>query len=251
MGRKTKIKIFRRKNKETAVPESKKKNVDLYISITSLVFSVVLTIVSIFLTININQFTKKMSPLNYDFSLISPIDATYNDLVEEGIINGEKKKDGNIPFTISECKLNPIKDNISGEYIRIMFAVKYNTEFDIISLKRNQTELEYGFKDKILLYMIENSSDMISFYFSSTSVLSDIEYDIFHVILQGYNGEFQVFSILYSTSNFNSIIIDSNNIHTLSMYDNFITNHKISISCEEISKNLIEEREQLISSLNV
>lgn len=63
---------------------------------------------------------------------------------------------------------------------------------------------------------------MISFYFSSTSVLTDIEYDIFHVVLQGYNGNFQIFSILYSTNNYESLIVDSNNLYTLSMYDKFL-----------------------------
>lgn len=74
---------------------------------------------------DINKFTKNMSPLNYDISLISPRSTCYNSLVEEGAIVGEKRKDGNIPFTISEYILTPSKNCISGEYIRIMFAVKF------------------------------------------------------------------------------------------------------------------------------
>ena len=51
---------------------------------------------------DINKFTKNMSPLNYDISLISPRSTCYNSLVEEGAIVGEKRKDGNIPFTIKK-----------------------------------------------------------------------------------------------------------------------------------------------------
>lgn len=223
---------------------------NLIISVISAVSSIILAVVSIYLTIKNDNFSKSMSSLNYQLIVDSPDTITYNELVENKIIDGEKRNDGDISYTTSECVLVPLKDKISGEYLKIMFAVNYNSQFDIISFEKGQTESNYGFNNEGILYMKENTSDKISFCFSSTSVLLEKEFDILNVILLGYNGDFEIFSLVYSTKNFESIVIDKNNLYSASIYAKYINDQKFTIKTEKLMETVINEREELKLCLN-
>ena len=237
--------ILHEQKKETKSSVDKFDLSNLIISVISAVSSIILAIVSIYLTIKNDNFSKSMSSLNYKLIVYSPNTITYNELVEEKIIDGKKRNDGNIAYTASECVLVPLKDKISGEYLKVMFAVNYNSQFDIISFEKGQIESNYGFNNEGILIMTENSSDKISFYFSSTSVLLNKEFDILNVILLGYNGEFEIFSLIYSTKNFKSIVIDKNNLYTASMYAQYINDQKFTIKTEKLMEAVINEREEL------
>lgn len=168
MGKKHKNKLKKEKNitqkKEIKSSVNKFDISNLIISVISAVSSIILAVVSIYLTIKNDNFSKSMSSLNYQLIVDSPDTITYNELVENKIIDGEKRNDGDISYTTSECVLVPLKDKISGEYLKIMFAVNYNSQFDIISFEKGQTESNYGFNNEGILYMKENTSDKISFY---------------------------------------------------------------------------------------
>lgn len=245
-------------SKAAGTPDKKPKNtgeiISIIIAIVSLVFSVVSTIYSIKISNHINDFTMKMSQLNYSIDVTPPNVYSYEELLESEHVDVDfGQSENNITFTTSPYQLNLKKDKVSGEYFRIMIAAKYESGFDIYSWSNDEKiDLNtYVFKDGSMIMLSENEKDHISFYYSAgLENLTEREYVTFDIVLQGYNGEFYIFTVLYSTSNYYSLVIDNTNLYTVNLYDQFITENNLTITGSNLINEIRNERSELSSCLN-
>ena len=134
---------------------------------------------------------------------------------------------------------------ISGEYCNVIFASCTDKGVDMRLFPRynlnsdEQSNSGYLFKSGELLVLDYTTQNQISFHLNKFSN-SNSNYSIIHVIIQGYNGDYQIFTMIYSTITFEAYILEIEELkNTLS----------IEKSSEELISQIREERTMIINSL--
>ena len=111
------------------------------ISVISLLVSIVIAIITFIITIEMNDFTRKTAPLNYDLEICG---------------TPQKFEIDNVKYTLSPYKLVTNKDNISGEFRDVIFAFTDQTKLDVLKVSENE-ELKGYYSTNDDLIMIESA----------------------------------------------------------------------------------------------
>lgn len=232
-------------------------NDSLYSNILSLI-SVILSVLSLVCAIWIgkiaNEFATKNSHLNYQLSVENPIAIELKNQelhVVEAQVNKERP---NFNYNIMSFKINFDPLYISGEYCNVIFASCGDEGVDMRLFPRynlnsdGQSNLGYRFKYGELLVLDYTTQNQISFHMNKFSN-SNSNYSIMHVILQGYNGDYQIFTMIYSTITFEAYILDNISVNCFSEIEELKNTLSIEKSSEELISQIREERTMIINSL--
>lgn len=165
------------------------------LAFASLLVSLLSLYISIWIGTIANEFSIKNSHLNYFLSADTPV------VVDDVVCDETPNFRYNLtPYTIH---FDPL--SISGEYKKVVFAAIDNGNIDITAFSHEINTPEYSgnrgyyFQSGEVIVVVEFEKEYISFNLNKFNEKSP-NYSILHIILQGYNGEYQIFTMCYLTS---------------------------------------------------
>ena len=195
------------------------------LAFASLLVSLLSLYISIWIGTIANEFSIKNSHLNYFLSADTPV------VVDDVVCDETPNFRYNLtPYTIH---FDPL--SISGEYKKVVFAAIDNGNIDITAFSHEINTPEYSgnrgyyFQSGEVIVVVEFEKEYISFNLNKFNEKSP-NYSILHIILQGYNGEYQIFTMIYSTTSFKSYILDNISLNSISL----ITQIKEELDDDEI-----------------
>lgn len=127
---------------------------------------------------------------------------------------------------------------------KVVFAAIDNGNIDITAFSHEINTPEYSgnrgyyFQSGEVIVVVEFEKEYISFNLNKFNEKSP-NYSILHIILQGYNGEYQIFTMIYSTTSFKSYILDNISLNSISL----ITQIKEELTINQEVSQLINQIE--------
>lgn len=204
------------------------------LAFASLLGSLLSLYISIWIGTIANEFSIKNSHLNYFLSADTPV------VVDDVVCDETPNFRYNLtPYTIH---FDPL--SISGEYKKVVFAAIDNGNIDITAFSHEINTPEYSgnrgyyFQSGEVIVVVEFEKEYISFNLNKFNEKSP-NYSILHIILQGYNGEYQIFTMIYSTTSFKSYILDNISLNSISL----ITQIKEELTINQEVSQLINQIE--------
>lgn len=209
-------------------------NVQLIISLTSMVIAIISLVISCSMQSEINTFTENMSKLNYDLSI--------QETPETISIDGEI-------ITVSPFIIKKNKNMYSGNYSNIYIATVENQNIDLTEVKKetvkffNNGSIIEAFGDFF------DNGDTFGFFYSPGH---NNKWSILHIIIQAYNGEKSYYTLIYSCENkiVISELFSNENIYDRSKVEDFINNSSLDISVDNLIDRIEKERNLLKEKLS-
>lgn len=209
-------------------------NVQLIISLTSMVIAIISLVISCSMQSEINTFTENMSKLNYDLSI--------QETPETISIDGEI-------ITVSPFIIKKNKNMYSGNYSNIYIATVENQNIDLTEVKKetvkffNNGSIIEAFGDFF------DNGDTFGFFYSPGH---NNKWSILHIIIQAYNGEKSYYTLIYSCENkiVISELFSNENIYDRSKVEDFINNSSLDISVDNLINRIEKERNLLKEKLS-
>lgn len=199
------------------------------------IVSIILTIITYIISVKMNDFTKKMSPLNYSLEKIGDTTPMVFD---------------EITYTTTPFKFAPEKDEISGEFSSIIIAYNRDEKIDMFEIS-NEMELPWGcWSDLKYLFLVDSiSDDELTFQFSDLQIPRE-QYGYIHIILKAYNGDYSMYTMVYSPLNYQVYLLNNIDVNSYSRYAEIIESFGLSVSEENLKSEIKESRKTIYDSLN-
>lgn len=231
-----------------------KDNIQLFIAIASFLLSIASLGISCKMQSEINIFTENMGSLNYNPSIAqTPETINSKDLFNNQTLDTISTYDEN-PFTISPFIITKGKDKYSGNYGKCYFATVMNNNIDLIEFDDDFVGNIFN-NGCIITISLENNNknndDTFEFFYSPGP---HNKWSIFHIIIQGYNGEKAYYTLVCGCKN-NRHIIDSELFTQENLYDrnnveSFIQKSSLEITTDELIEKVENERKLLRENLD-
>lgn len=147
---------------------------------------IVLTLIGFFITkYQMDQSSKAMN-LNYHLTCESPATMGNND----------------IDYTLGPFVFELHRGKLSGEFKSLYVATVKDEKLDMVEMNSsNYNNFSYEFGDTMKLFNAsDNSKSLVTMKYFIMPPISDNDferYGIFHMILKGYNNDYEYFTIIY------------------------------------------------------
>lgn len=145
-----------------------------------------LTVLGFFITKYQTEQADKTRNLNYELICESPLTMGNND----------------IDYTLGPFVFQLHKGKLSGEFKSLYVATVKDEKLDMVEMdSSNYNNFSYEFKDTMRLFNAsDNNKSLLTMKYFIMPPINDTDferYGIFHMILKGYNNEYQYFTIIY------------------------------------------------------
>ena len=226
------------------------KYIELITAFASLIISLASLSISCKMQSEINTFTENMSNVNYELSIKqTPSTISQKDLFNNQGENNTASGD-EVYYTISPFVITKDKDDFSGDFGKCYFATVYNESIDLCEF--NDKFIGRYFNNGCIIGVFDKSNDdEFSFFYSPGS---HTNWSIIHIIIQGYNGDKDYYTLVCSCKN-NRQVVDSElfnneNIYDKSKVEKFINRTTLDISTDELIEKVETERALLKEKLS-
>ena len=223
---------------------------ELTLALTSLIVSVVSLCISCSMQSEINTFTESMGKVNYELSIKQTPETISLKDFPDYVSQESNETNDEVYYTLTPFIITKNKEDFSGDFGKCYFATVNNKDIDIAEFNEDF----YGryFNNGCLIDMFDRSSDDVFNFFYSPGPSS--HWSIFHIIIQGYNGEKIYYTMVCSCKNnkhkVDCELFNNENIYDRDKVNNFISDTTLNITTNELIEIIEKERNLLKEKLS-
>ncbi len=204
------------------------------ISVISLIISLCVAKQANHISNTVNNFNYKMAQLNLTIESYNTPDIM-------------KIENDNQAFTLSPYKIYPTVNKFSGSYSEVIFSYVKNSVVDMVSYEINKIMPEsIILNDEIPLIVTGFNNKELIFYISSPSLKS---FDLIHIIFKGYNNEFYIYTMIFSTKNYMAYFLDNIDVNNKTLLNKIINQLELTISSQSLQETIKIQRKDISESL--
>ena len=100
--------------------------------------------------------------------------------------------------------------------------------------------------DEILLIVTGFNNKELIFYLSSPSLES---FDLIHIIFKGYNNEFYIYTMIFSTKSYIAYFLDNIDVNNKTLLNKIINQLELKVSSQSLQETIKIQRKDISDSL--
>jgi hypothetical protein len=207
----------------------------------NIIISVISIIISLCVAKQANHISNTVNNFNYKMAQLNLAIENYNtpDIM--------KIENNNQAFTLSPYKIYPTVNKFSGSYSEVIFSYVKNSVVDMVSYETNKiTSESIILNDEIPLIVTGFNNKELIFYLSSPSLES---FDLIHIIFKGYNNEFYIYTMIFSTKSYMAYFLDNVDVNNKTLLNKIIHQFELKITSQSLQETIKKQRKDISESL--